>query len=177
VVRLRESAVIDGFTITGGLSVSPYRHGGGVWMGTGSMLANCTVTGNEATRFGGGIYGITPATVINTVIKDNIAEISPNVHGSCLGIESDQPPVVPPDCNLAITQPLPCNPLANIRQPLECNPLSNIRQPLACTPLHNIQQPVACVPLHNIQQPVGCTPLHNIQQPLACVPLSIVQPK
>ena len=66
------SAIWDGFTIQNGKAAS----GAGVYLDNYSTLTNCTVSGNEATMFGGGVYansgGGTPhLNLINCTITGN----------------------------------------------------------------------------------------------------------
>ena len=50
-----QNAVLDGFTITGGNA--RYKHGGGIYINSGTAtLMNCTFTWNSTEFFGGGIY-------------------------------------------------------------------------------------------------------------------------
>jgi hypothetical protein len=73
VIRLGRRSTVAAFTITGGKA----RAGAGATCGQGSTLSGCTITGNEAERYGGGIYarieGKSPerATVRNCVIAGN----------------------------------------------------------------------------------------------------------
>jgi predicted outer membrane repeat protein len=64
------SAVLDGFTITGGnangLSTSNQDRGGGMWVNSGSpAVSHCVFTGNSATEKGGGIRVTTGSPAID----------------------------------------------------------------------------------------------------------------
>jgi hypothetical protein len=64
------NALLTGFTISGGFVNG---HGGGVYMGRGT-LSNCVVTGNIATNVsGGGVYMSNGTTVIYCTIANNSA--------------------------------------------------------------------------------------------------------
>ncbi len=80
------TAVLDGFTITGGHANGleyPFDRGGGAYIHMGSpTLANCVFTGNVASARGGGLYSAwswnwpyTPsaATLINCIFSGNVA--------------------------------------------------------------------------------------------------------
>ena len=58
VVTSSGTAILDGFTITGGnANESPHRNGGGFFNQYGTVqVINCTFSGNSAQNFGGGIY-------------------------------------------------------------------------------------------------------------------------
>ncbi len=67
-----ETAVMDGFTVTGGLANAPKYYGGGVYNISGSpTLINCTISMNEASS-GGGIYNLSGSlTLINCFVNSN----------------------------------------------------------------------------------------------------------
>lgn len=71
------TAVLDGFTISGGNAngASPHDSGAGMWNATGSpMLANCTFRDNQAGYIGGGMYNDTSSpTVTRCVFTQNAA--------------------------------------------------------------------------------------------------------
>jgi len=91
-VSLNSTAVLDGFTITGGNAngSSSYGHGGGMYNGWDwPILANCTFTGNIA-LYGGAIYNEdSMPTIINCTFSGNSAEY-------CAGIynQDSDPPIV-----------------------------------------------------------------------------------
>jgi len=69
-----ESAVLDGFTITGGnANLFSHRNGGGLANEYGSpWIANCTFIGNSAQYYGGGIYNYySRPTFINCAFMRN----------------------------------------------------------------------------------------------------------
>jgi parallel beta-helix repeat protein/predicted outer membrane repeat protein len=75
------TALIEGFTITGGFAESPTptddRNGGGMYCVDNSSptVKNCTITGNSASKNGGGVYcGVnSSATFVNCTISGNSA--------------------------------------------------------------------------------------------------------
>jgi len=92
------TAVLDGFTITGGNAdaASPYNNGGGMTNISGDpTVANCTFTGNSAI-FGGGmsVRGGATANVVNCVFIGNTA----SAHGG--GMLNNGDPVVT-DCTFS----------------------------------------------------------------------------
>jgi len=74
------TAVLDGFTITGGNADGPlpYDHGGGIYNVDGSlMLANCAFIGNSTTGSGGGMYNNSSyPMLLNCIFNDNLADIN-----------------------------------------------------------------------------------------------------
>jgi hypothetical protein len=72
-----ETAVLDGFIITGGNAneqSQPHWAGGGmyIWEGGGPTLTNCTFSRNEARYRGGGMFNHTSnSTLINCIFSDN----------------------------------------------------------------------------------------------------------
>ncbi|NIV35849.1 MAG: hypothetical protein GWN58_42300 [Anaerolineae bacterium] len=77
--NLDSSAILDGFTITGGNAngdTSPHQDGGGMYNdGCSPMLANCTFSANSATHNGGAIfngYSSSP-TLANCTLEANSA--------------------------------------------------------------------------------------------------------
>ena len=78
------TAVLDGFTVTGGVaftSSGTLEDGAGIYISSSSpTIANCTITGNSAIEDGGGIYvadvasgsGLGPS-ITHTTIHDNEA--------------------------------------------------------------------------------------------------------
>ncbi|TVR77808.1 MAG: hypothetical protein EA409_11370, partial [Saprospirales bacterium] len=77
------TAIIDGFTITGGNAdatsgsfLDPNRSGGGIYNNGGSpSIINCTISGNRANIDGGGIYNMENSnpTIFNSTISSNQA--------------------------------------------------------------------------------------------------------
>lgn len=75
-----ESAILDGFIITGGNAYGeldwrdPRLRGGGIYCNLGSrpVITNCTITRNFADWLGGGIYGC-DGPIINCIISYNKA--------------------------------------------------------------------------------------------------------
>jgi predicted outer membrane repeat protein len=71
------SAILDGFTISGGNAdgAVPHTSGGGIYNdGASPALANCTFTGNSATHYGGGMYNYQSAPVLtNCTFSGNSA--------------------------------------------------------------------------------------------------------
>ncbi|NLF39796.1 PKD domain-containing protein [bacterium] len=61
-VAMTNGAALEGFTITNGFTraagdISKERSGGGVWCsGGGARIQNCTLIGNQADEYGGGMY-------------------------------------------------------------------------------------------------------------------------
>jgi hypothetical protein len=60
-VYLGTNAVLNGFTLTNGHTRTTgdsrkERSGGGVWCEPSGVVTNCTLTGNSARRYGGGVY-------------------------------------------------------------------------------------------------------------------------
>ena len=70
------TAILDGFTITGGNANSsfPYNYGGGIYNNNGSpTLTNVIISGNSA-QYGGGIYHNASSSMLrNVTISDNSA--------------------------------------------------------------------------------------------------------
>jgi len=79
IVGTDSSAVLDGFTITGGHAFAGTRtgvssYGGGLYIQTASpVLRHCLIVGNAAADYGGGLYvrGPCAATLTDCVIADN----------------------------------------------------------------------------------------------------------
>ena len=85
------TAVLDGFTITGGNAngSDPNNNGGGLYNYYGSpILANLTIRGNSAAQYGGGVYNDTHSSpaLTNVIIKGNFA-----VHGGGMYNEHSSP--------------------------------------------------------------------------------------
>ncbi|MHC4740459.1 MAG: choice-of-anchor Q domain-containing protein [Planctomycetota bacterium] len=77
-----ETAVLDGFTVTGG-NVNGMRHNGvGIDNRGGSpTLLNCTFRGNRARSFGGGMFNINGTPVlVNCTFDNNWAEYGGAIH-------------------------------------------------------------------------------------------------
>ena len=74
-----ETAVLDGFTITGSNSIygltSPYNHSGGMYNNNSSpTLIDCTFKGNDAWENGAGMYNNNSnPTLLNCTFTENIA--------------------------------------------------------------------------------------------------------
>jgi len=73
------TAVLDGFTISGGNANGDgfNRHGGGIFNDNGSpTVTNCTFTENTSIAFGGGMYNFnySSPTVTHCIFKDNHAD-------------------------------------------------------------------------------------------------------
>lgn len=70
------AARLTALTLTGGVALAEVLSGdgGGVWF-YGAMISNCVVTGNEAQRYGGGIYRstITLPSIAECIIENNKA--------------------------------------------------------------------------------------------------------
>ena len=67
------TAVLDGFTITRGIS----NYGGGMYNESGSpTVTNCTFSGNKAGRWGGGMFNAGSPTVTNCTFSGNYAWLS-----------------------------------------------------------------------------------------------------
>jgi len=77
------TAVLDGFTITGG---NGHSFGGGVYNNAGSpTLTNCTLTGNSANLAGGGLYNTySNPTLTNCTVSGNAATFG----GGLINLES-----------------------------------------------------------------------------------------
>ncbi|MHC4088347.1 MAG: choice-of-anchor Q domain-containing protein [Planctomycetota bacterium] len=74
-----ESAILDGFTITGGNAECWYEDdaGGGIYNDSGSpTISNCTFAGNTAFVFGGGMYNRdgSPTLINCTFIRNGVVE-------------------------------------------------------------------------------------------------------
>jgi hypothetical protein len=84
------TAVLDGFTVTGGFadSSSVYAwHGGGLHCTSGSpAISNVVFTGNRAVGYGGGAYAWTNARFLNVVFDGNTADYG---GGLCTGGKND----------------------------------------------------------------------------------------
>ncbi len=73
------SALLDGFTITGGYAIGSYPNGngGGIFVtNAGPTLQNLIIRGNRAEAVGGGLYGITNTQLIlnHVTFEDNYAQ-------------------------------------------------------------------------------------------------------
>jgi hypothetical protein len=66
-VYLGNTAVLSGFTLTNGVA-GVFGCGGGLYCRASAVVTNCTVTGNSASRFGGGAYG---GTLYNCTLTGN----------------------------------------------------------------------------------------------------------
>jgi regulation of enolase protein 1 (concanavalin A-like superfamily) len=82
---LDATAVLDGFTISGGLANGerlPHERGGGVLnKGVAPTIRNCTFTGNEARHNGGGMFNYEAApTVVNCLFFENTANLGGAVY-------------------------------------------------------------------------------------------------
>ena len=80
-----DTAVIDGFTITGGTAFHPERSGGGIYIDAGSpTITNCTFTRNSAFDDGGGIYCRNNSNPIltNCIFSRNWSLSSGGMHNS-----------------------------------------------------------------------------------------------
>jgi len=64
------SAILDGFTVTGGDT----NNGGGIYINVNGMIRNCTITSNSA-DFGGGIYCNSNGVINRCVISHNTASL------------------------------------------------------------------------------------------------------
>ncbi len=87
-----ETAVLDGFTITGGNAhaVAPYNDGGGMYNHTGSpTVSNCTFSGNTAS-YGGGMFNgeSSNPTLTNCIFSGNSAS-----YGAGIWIGNSSPTV------------------------------------------------------------------------------------
>ena len=84
------STVIDGFAIMGGFTASTDMDGGGMYVSGDITIAHCTITGNFAWRYGGGIYiaGSSPTVIGCTFSRNNAA-----AYGSGIGNEGGSPSV------------------------------------------------------------------------------------
>ncbi len=74
------TAVLDGFTITGGHAnaddlnpSNPENYGGGLYNNSGSpSVTNCTFSGNTAIRYGGGVFSLDGSlTLTNCTFSGN----------------------------------------------------------------------------------------------------------
>jgi len=93
------TAVLDGFTITGGNADGPfpYDHGGGIYNVEGSpMLIDCTFGGNSTTGNGGGMYNsfYSDPTLIDCTFNSNTA-----THGGGMFNDNSDPALL--NCILA----------------------------------------------------------------------------
>ena len=70
-----ETAVLDGFTITGGYAKDGAYRGGGIYCNQASpTISNCVIIGNHSSGFGGGMYNKNSSpTVTNCIFRDNTA--------------------------------------------------------------------------------------------------------
>jgi len=82
------SAILDGFTITGGhlmaVSMGPPTGGAGMYIASGSpTIINCTFTGNAASQAGGGMYNIAGCpTLIDCKFENNYAEFGAGMYNT-----------------------------------------------------------------------------------------------
>jgi hypothetical protein len=92
-VGLDGTAVLDGFSITGGNAniLAPHNYGGGMYNSSSSSpsIINCTFTNNTAS-FGGGMSNISSSpSIINCTFKDNsVTNASGVAHGGGLYLYS-----------------------------------------------------------------------------------------
>ncbi len=82
------SAILDGFTITGGhlmaVSMGPPTGGAGMYIASGNpTIINCTFRGNAASQAGGGMYNIAGSPMlIDCMFEDNYAEFGAGMYNS-----------------------------------------------------------------------------------------------
>ena len=70
-VYLSGNVVLSGFTLTNGATLAS-QDGGGVWANSSSaVVTNCVITGDSASRNGGGVYGT--CTLNNCLLTGNSA--------------------------------------------------------------------------------------------------------
>ncbi|TVR84700.1 MAG: hypothetical protein EA409_00480, partial [Saprospirales bacterium] len=83
------TAIIDGFTITGGNAdvisaptIIPNQLGGGIYNNNGSpSITNCTISGNSAYNWGGGIFNYNSSPIItNSTISGNSTVVGGGIH-------------------------------------------------------------------------------------------------
>ena len=89
------TAILDGFTITGGAAAgsSSDQEGGGIYLVSAddSEINNCIITANSAIGAGAGIYGTDSSiTISNCVISNNVATSS----GGGIMFESDSVSII-----------------------------------------------------------------------------------
>ena len=90
---LDSTAVLDGFTITGGNADGTGSHnkGGGLYNGSSSpLVVNCHVTGNRAVEGGGMYNGGSSPKVFNSIFTHNVA----NEGAAVLNLDSAAPNIV-----------------------------------------------------------------------------------
>jgi hypothetical protein len=93
-LNLDATAILDGFTITGGNARSSWPHdcGGGMFNEENSnpTLTNCTFSGNSANRYGGGMYNYKSSpTVTNCTFSGNSAAYG----GGMYNVDNNSPKV------------------------------------------------------------------------------------
>jgi len=82
------SALLDGFTITGGystgISMGPLNGGAGMYIASGSpTIINCTFKGNATSQAGGGMYNIAGSpTLIDCKFENNYAEFGAGMYNT-----------------------------------------------------------------------------------------------
>jgi len=88
-LALDGSAILDGFTVTGGNADGtewPYTHGGGMYNDSSSPeVTNCTFANNSASQRGGGMYNFFASPkVINCTFWGNSANLGGGMHNNDL---------------------------------------------------------------------------------------------
>ena len=90
-----ETTIIDGFTITGGYANGPEsfdKEGAGIkfYVDCGFRITNCTIIGNKAESFGGGMYSVGNGGHGSTIINCRFISNTSNGRGGglCLSAES-----------------------------------------------------------------------------------------
>lgn len=93
--NLDASAILDGFTITGGNAdgIDASASGGGMYNDTSSpTVTNCTFSGNSAASYGGGMYNDAASPVVTNCTFDNNSATTDG--GGMLNADSAAPQVI-----------------------------------------------------------------------------------
>ena len=87
-----ERLILDSCLVANNTAVGDYAEVGGIMAdeGSGASIVNCTISGNEAGGYAGGIEVRMPMTITHSTIVNNVASVN-EVSGYCGGLFAYQP--------------------------------------------------------------------------------------